>query len=634
MKYPRLFVLPVTLCLAVVPALFAQTRDRSQVPEQDTWRLTDLYPSDQAWQQAKQQIKDRMSEIDRYRGTLGESPKRLLSCLDLVFGLRKDYGRLSTYAGLSSALDTRNSKYLGMVQESGLVGSDLRSRTAFIKPEILQLGRQRVETFIEQEPGLKIYAHYLDDVLRLAAHTGTPGEERIIADAGLMADAGGSVFNVFLNADFPYPEVALSDGKTVKLDIPGFELYRTFPNRQDRRKVFQAFFGSLNDFRRTFGTTFYANAKSDIFEMKASNYKSTLEAALDANAIPVAVYDSLLSSVDASLPTLHRYLKLRQRMLGLDQLHYYDLYTPLVADIDHRYSYDEAEKRVLASLAPLGPDYVDVVKKALAGRWVDVYPTPGKQPGGFSEGTAYDVHPYLLINFTGLFEDVSTLIHELGHTMQSYLSNKNQPYPTAEYPIFVAEVASTFNEALLLDHMLKITTDDKVKLSILGNYLETMRTTLFRQTQFAEFELRAHQRAEKGQALTGDELNQLYLDITKKYYGNDQGICVVDDDVKAEWAFIPHFYMDYYVYQYATSLTASIALSQKVLSGDPEARREYLAFLSAGGSDYPINLLKKAGVDMTKPEAFQAAMKKMNQVMDQIEEILKKTPPQQAKQAH
>lgn len=632
MKHSLFFALMVGLCLLVGPGLLAQTMERAQVAEQYTWRLTELYPTDEAWQQAKQQILSRLPELDNFRGTLGQSPGRLRSALDLIFELRKDFGRLSTYAGLSSALDTRNSKYLAMVQESDLLGSELQSRTAFVEPEILQLGRDRVSALISQEKGLKVYEHYLDDVLRRAEHTGTPAEEKIIAEAGLMADAGGSVHNVFLNADFAYPEIALADGKTVKIDQAGFQLYRTAENREDRKKVFQAFFGSLNNYRRTFGTLFYANTKSDVFYMKARNYGSTVEAALDANAIPVAVYESLISSVNDSLPTFHRYLKLRERMLGLDQVHYYDLYAPLVPGVDLKYSYEDAQKLAIASLAPMGPDYVNVVRKALTERWIDVYPTTGKRSGGFSSGGAYDVHPYILINYTGLFADVSTLIHELGHTMHSHLSNKAQPYPTSDYPIFLAEVASTFNEALFLDHMLKTTTDDRVRLSILGNFLEQMKGTLFRQTQFAEFELRAHQLAEKGEALTGDQLDQLYMEITKKYYGHDKGVSVVDDEVKAEWAFIPHFYRSYYVYQYATAMTASLALSEKVLGGDEETKRKYMEFVSAGGSDYPIDLLKRAGVDMTSPDPFQLAMQKMNRVMDQMEEILNKAASESKKQ--
>ncbi len=625
MKTLRFFFLLGSFALATGPALLGQTRERNQVPEQYTWRLTELYPTDEAWQQTKEKTAARLPEIERYRGTLGQSAKQLLGCLELVTQVQKEYTRLSTYAGLASALDTRDSKYLAMTQESDLLGSELQSRTAFVEPEILAVGRQRIDSFIAQEQGLKIYAHYLDDVLRRAAHTGTPAEEKIIADAGLMADAGGSIHGVLINADFPYPEVTLSDGKTVKVDQAGFQLYRTSANREDRQKVFRSFFGSLNDFRRTLGTSLYANAKRDLFFMKARKYDTAVAASLDANAIPVAVYESLLSNVNASLPTFHRYLKLRQRMMGLDQLHYYDLYAPLVPGVDLKYPYEDAEKLVVASLAPMGQDYVNVVKKALAERWIDVYPTTGKQSGGFSSGNAYDVHPYILINYTGLFADVSTLIHELGHTLHSHLSNKAQPYPTADYPIFLAEVASTFNEALFLDHMLKHTTDDKVKLSILGNYLEQMKGTLFRQAQFAEFELQAHKLVEKGETLTGDRLNQLYMEIAQKYYGHAKGVCLVDDEVKAEWAFIPHFYSSYYVYQYATSMTASSALSEKVLAGDEETKRKFMLFLSSGGSDYPIELLKKAGVDMTSPEPFQLAMKKMNRVMDQMEEILAKT---------
>jgi len=634
MKYSRLFPILGAVFLAVGHALFAQTQDRSQVPEQYTWRLTELYPTDDAWQQSRQKITSQLSELDRYRGNLGQSARPLVSCLELVSQLEKEFGRLGTYAGLTSALDTRNSKYLAMAQESELLGSELQARTAFIEPEMLRLKRQRVDAFIAQEPRLKVYSHYLDDVLRRAAHTGTPAEEKIIADAGLMADAGGSIHGVFLNADFSFPEISLADGKKVKIDQAGFQLHRTSANRPDRQKVFQAFFGALNNYRRTFGATLYANVKSDIFGMRARKYRSTVEAALDANAIPVTVYDSLISSVNANLATFHRYLKLRQRMTSLDQLHYHDLYAPLVPGVDLKYSYEDAQKLAAASLAPMGQDYVDVVRKALTERWIDVYPTTGKRAGGFSNGSAYDVHPFILINYTGLFADVSTLIHELGHTMHSYLANEAQPYPTADYPIFLAEVASTFNEALFLDHMLKTTTDERVKLSILGNYLEQMKGTLFRQTQFAEFELRVHQMAEKSEALTGDHLNQLYLDITKKYYGHDDGVCVVDDEEKAEWAFIPHFYRSYYVYQYATALTASSALAEKVLAGDPEAKRRYMAFLSSGGSDYPIDLLTKAGVDMTTPEPFQQAMKKMNRVMDQMEEILQKTNQARTKQAH
>jgi oligoendopeptidase F len=308
--------------------------------------------------------------------------------------------------------------------------------------------------------------------------------------------------------------------------------------------------------------------------------------------------------------------------MGVDQLHYYDLYGPLVEHVDIHYSYEEAEKLVLASLTPLGEDYIKVARKGFAERWLDVYPTDGKRSGAYSQGGAYDVHPYMLLNYNGKYDDVSTLAHEFGHTMHSYLSNTSQPYSTSQYSIFVAEVASTFNEALLLDYMLKTIKDDDARLTLLGSYLDGLRGTLIRQTQFAEFELRIHEKAEKGETLTGDVLDNLYMEIARRYYGHDKGVCIVDDEVKAEWAYIPHFYYNFYVFQYATSLTASGALSEEVLAGDKEATKRYLELLKSGGSDYPIDLLKKAGIDMTTSVPFELAMKKMNRVMDEIEKIL------------
>jgi oligoendopeptidase F len=333
----------------------------------------------------------------------------------------------------------------------------------------------------------------------------------------------------------------------------------------------------------------------------------------------------LIEGVNRSLPTFHRYLRLRKRMMGItDSLHYYDLYAPLVAEVDLRYTPEEAQKHVLASVVPLGADYASVVQRAFGSRWIDFYPTAGKRSGAYSNGGAYDVHPYMLLNYLGQYNDMSTLTHELGHTMHSYYSNKTQPYATAGYQTFVAEVASTFNEALLLDHMLKQIKDDNTRLSLLGNYLENAKSTVFRQTQFAEFELRMHEMGEQGQPITGDALAKLYTDITKRYYGHDAGICVVDDYVGHEWSYVPHFYRDFYVFQYATSFTAAEALSARVLAGDEAATKRFLTFLSSGGSKYPIELLKDAGVDMTTDEPLDLTIRKMNQVMDEMETILAK----------
>jgi oligoendopeptidase F len=364
------------------------------------------------------------------------------------------------------------------------------------------------------------------------------------------------------------------------------------------------------------------NVQKAIFFAKARKYPSTLEAALDGPNIPASVYTRLVDGVNKNLPAFHRYLRLRKRMMGVDELHYYDLYAPLVGSVNLKYSPEEAQQLVLAAVAPLGPDYAAVLRRAFAERWIDLFPNQGKRSGAYSNGGAYDVHPYMLINYLGQYADVSTLAHELGHTMQSYYSNKTQPYPLANYPIFVAEVASTFNEELLIEHMLKQIKDRDTRLSLLGNYLENIKGTVFRQTQFAEFELRMHEMAQKGQPLTGAALGKLYDEITKKYYGHGQRVCIVDDYVANEWSFIPHFYRDFYVFQYATSFTASTALAERVLAGDEAAKKRYLAFLSAGGSKYAIDLLKDAGVDMTTDEPLNLTIRKMNRVMDEMEKLL------------
>jgi oligoendopeptidase F len=382
------------------------------------------------------------------------------------------------------------------------------------------------------------------------------------------------------------------------------------------------FFKALGSFSRTFGTTMNAEAQKVLFYTKARKYGTALEESLDGPNIPVSVYTRLIEGMNRNLPAFHRYLRLRKRMMGVERLHYYDLYAPLVSSVKLEYTPEDAQRLVLGAVAPLGPEYASVIERAFKERWIDLLPNDGKRSGAYSSGGVYDVHPYMLINFNGKYSDVSALAHELGHTMQSYFSNHTQPYPMAGYPIFVAEVASTFNESLLNDYMLKQIKDDDSRLSLLGNYLENIKGTVFRQTQFAEFELRMHEMAQKGQPVTGDALAKLYLDITRRYYGHDQGVCIVDDYVAHEWSMIPHFYRDFYVFQYATSFTASEALAAKVKSGDAAATKRYLAFLGAGGSKYPIDLLKDAGVDMTTGEPLDLTVRSMNRVMDEMEKLL------------
>ena len=600
-----------------------QERDRTKVADKYKWNLADIYPDVASWRKQKAAIAAELSKLRDFRGKLGSSSQTLASALELSTRLAKELTRLYVYASMLSDTDTRVSEPQGMQQEMQQIFAQFGAEASFVEPELLKVGSATVEKFIAAEPRLKIYTFYLRDIVRRAPHTLSDAEEKLLADASPLAGSASNIYGILTNADFPYPTITLSDGRSMKVDQSGYSELRTSKNRDDRKAAMSAFFTSLGTFSRTFGTTINSEAQKVLFYAKARKYPSNLAASLDPANIPVSVYTRLVAGVNKNLPTFHRYLKLRKRMMGItDDLHYYDLYAPLVASVDLRYAPEEAQKHVLEAVAPLGRDYQAVVQRAFNERWLDWQPTEGKRSGAYSNGGAYDVHPYMLLNYLGQYNDVSTLAHELGHTMHSYFSNKTQPFPTADYATFVAEVASTFNEALLIDHMLKQIKDTPTRLSLLGNYLENIKATVFRQTQFAEFELKMHEMAEKGQPITGEALDKLYLDITRRYYGHDQKIAVVDDYIAHEWSFVPHFYRDFYVFQYATSFTAAEALSAKVLSGDQAATKRYLTFLGSGGSDYPVNLLKTAGVDMTTDEPLDLTIRKMNAVMDEMEKLL------------
>ncbi|MCI0494592.1 oligoendopeptidase F [candidate division KSB1 bacterium] len=604
--------------------VYSQTRERAQIPVQDTWNLNDLYPTLEAWNAAKTQLTTEFDKITPFKGKLAKSSADLLACLKLNSDIGREYGRLYSYVSMLSDQDTRDAKAQGMKQEIGQMGTDFSSKSAFIEPEILAMDENQIQKFITAEPGLKEYDFYLNNLIRQKAHKLSEKEEKIMAETSMLSDAPYSIYSIFSNAELPYPEVTLSDGKTVLVNQAGYSRFRAVPNRDDREKVFDAFWGKINTFRQTMGAQLNAAIKRDLFYARARGYNTCLESALDYNNIPVQVYHALIENVNANLSTFHRYLDLRKRMLGVDTLKYSDLYSPVVKGIELEFNTDQARAEILEALKPLGKDYVGVLEQAFQNRWIDMYPTTGKRSGAYSNGSVYDVHPYILMNYNGQYDDVSTLAHELGHSLHSYCANKTQAFPKADYPIFVAEVASTFNEALLIDSQLKKIKDDDVRLSLLMSHLDGIKGTVFRQTQFAEFELRMHEMAEKNQPLTGDALTELYSEIVRKYYGHEKGVCLIPDLYTVEWAYIPHFYYNFYVYQYATSFTASIAMSEKVLSKEKGAAEKFLAFLSAGGSDYPINLLKKAGVDMTTAEPFNKTMKVMNQTMDEIEKILKK----------
>jgi oligoendopeptidase F len=597
-------------------------RTRTDIPERYKWNLTDLYPSTDAWRTEKARISAAVSSLRAWRGLLSSSAVTLADALDGLNALRKELVRLWAYASMLSDEDTRDSVHQGMKQEMVQLSAALAAESSYIEPEILKADRSVMQGFMNSEPRLAIYRHELGDILRRGAHTLSDAEEKLIADAGPLAAAPQSIYGILANADFPYPVVSLSDTRSLKVTPARYTELRTLPDRDDRRNVMSAFFSTLGEYRRTFGTIMNGHAQKVLFLTKARQYGSALEFALDGPNVPTSVYMRLIDGINRHLPLFHRFLRLRARMLGVTELHYYDLYAPLVASVETTYMPEDGRQLIVDALAPLGRAYQDTIVRAFDERWIDMFPTDGKKSGAYSQGSVYDVHPYILMNYNGKFDDVSTLAHELGHTMQSFLSNRTQPFPTADYPIFVAEVASTFNEALLVDHMLRTISDTAVKLSLLGRYLESIQFTVFRQTQFAEFELRLHERAAQGQPITGDGLAALYLDITRRYYGHDQGVTVVDDYIQHEWSYIPHFYREFYVFQYATAFTASEALAARVKSGDREATRRYLEFLSAGGSKYPIELLKDAGVDMTTDEPLELTMREMSRVMDEMERLM------------
>jgi oligoendopeptidase F len=599
--------------------------ERKDVPEQYKWNLADLYPSEAAWTKAKEALAKRVPELAKHKGRLGKSPKDLLAALTLMFDIDLELSRLSVYAHALSDEDVRAARPREMKQAAEELVTTYAAASSWVRPEILTIDAAKIRKWIAQEKKLAPYRMFLEETLRRKPHTLSAPEERVAAEAGELERAGSEVHGVLSNADLPYPTIKLSTGESVRLDAAAFTLHRQARARADRDKVFASFFGALKTYERTMGATLAAGVKAHLFEKRVRNFDTALGAALFQDNIPVVVYKQLLADVHRSLPTLHRYLGLRKKMLGLDTLRYQDLYVPLVASVDMRFGPDEARAITLDALAPLGKDYTAALKKGFDSRWTDYLPSPGKRSGAYSTGV-YGVHPYQLLNFNERYEDLTTLAHEAGHSMHTFLAHGAQPYPTADYPIFVAEVASTFNENLLIHFMLERAKDDATRLFLLGTLLDGLRTTLFRQTQFAEFELAFHEQAERGEPLTGENLSKLYLDIARRYYGHGTKVCQVDDLLAIEWAYVPHFYYNFYVYQYATSMVASTSLARAVReeakAGKTTRRDAYLKMLQTGSSKYAVEQLKDAGVDMTTSAPFDAAIAEMNATMDEMEKIL------------
>jgi oligoendopeptidase F len=595
-----------------------------QIPEAETWDLTHLYPTVEAWSAAMEDAGTRVDALADCEGRLADRAA-LKDCLDRRFAVLQTLNRLGSYTGNHQSEDNGDDTWGGRNQQVEILFSRFAEVTAFFGSELVAVGEKKLDKALAKDPSLAPYAYFIDVTLRDAAHILPPEQEALLARVGLVSGAANRAYRTLKDAELPYPTVTLSDGTEVRLAAPAFAHYRGSPVRADRKLVFDAYMGALGTYKGTFATNLDATVQAHWMEAEARGYGSSVEAALAGDHIPPTVYDALVRETNNNLPTLHRYLRLRAKMLGITDLTYPDVYAPLV-ERDGSYDLATAKELATVSAAPLGPEYQAVLQKGFAERWMDVWPRDGKSPGAYMNGSAYAVHPYVLLNYTGDWDSVSTLAHEWGHAAHSALSTAAQPYPTSDYATFIAEVASTFAEALLMDHVLTTAKTDDERLFYLGHALEQLRGTWFRQAQFAEFERAVHVMAERGEPITGDSLSKLYLDIERRYYGHDAGVTIVDEAYGVEWAYVPHFYYNFYVYQYATSIAASSLLAERVVKGEEGAVDRYLTLLRAGGSDHPYELLKTAGVDMATGAPYDAMARRMNAIMDEMEAILAKRP--------
>ncbi|MCG0239001.1 MAG: oligoendopeptidase F [Firmicutes bacterium] len=577
---------------------------REEIPEQYRWDLERIFPSDEAWEQEYQAVESLIPRLQAYQGTLAQSAARLLECLRLRDEIGQRVETLYAYASMRKDEDNTVARYQALHDRAVGLYSRATAAMAFIRPEILAIPDDRLEQFLAEEPGLAVYRFHLEDIRREREHVRSPEVEALLAQAAEIAHSPAIIFSMLDNADIKFPTVRDEEGNEVELTKGRYLRLMESQDRRVRRDAFMALYGTYRKYINTLAASLAASVKKDVFYARARNYRSSLEAALFRDNIPVSVYHNLIATVRKNLPVLHRYMAVRKRLLGLDELHMYDIYVPLVRGVDRKIPYEEAAETVAAALAPLGEEYVSALREGLRSRWIDVYETAGKTSGAYSGG-AYTTAPYILLNYQENVDSMYTLAHELGHSLHSYFTRRSQPYVYGDYTIFVAEVASTLNEALLTEYLLRNTDDPQLRRYIVNHQVETIRTTLFRQTMFAEFELAIHEQVERGEALTAESLCALYKELNEAYHGPEM---VVDEEIALEWARIPHFYRAFYVYQYATGISAAMALARQILSEGRPAVERYLEFLRSGSSDYSIHLLRRAGVDMTSPEPVQAAI--------------------------
>jgi oligoendopeptidase F len=585
------------------------------------WDLSEIYPSIEAWDKAREEVLKDLELIEARRDTLGDSADSLYEALALVSDVTRKAARVSAYASLKGDEDVRVTEDQERDQLSQIMFARLNEATAWMQPELLRVGEEVINAYINEDERLSRFAFQLEDSLRNAPHTLGDEAEETLAYFSQTFGAPYNTYSLVANSDIPWPTVTLADGTEFVVDSQGYGRLRGAPNRDDRKLVFDTFWSKWLEYRNSVGSVLNSHIQTQVSLAKARNYDSVLHRELFQDNLPPEVYRTLVAEVNNALPTLHRYFKLRARMLGLEQMHYYDIYPPMVA-LDKKFDLDTSKEITLKAMAVLGDDWVDMQRKAINQRWMHVMPQRGKQSGAYMNPSAYDVHPYLLLNHNNDYESLSTFAHEWGHAMHTLYSKQAQPFDTAFYSTFIAEIPSTSLELILQDYMVSNTESPEEKLFYLGQGLESMRGTFFRQTMFAEFELSLYEAAERGEALSGEKISEMYGELVRRYHGHDQGVVIVDELYNNEWMFVPHFYFNMYVFQYATSQTAGTALYARIKNEGEAGVENYKNLLRAGGSDYPYVLLKNAGVDMATPGPYRAAVVKMNAIMDEMERLL------------
>lgn len=589
-------------------------KKREETAIKDTWKMEDMFPSLEAWSDLYQKTLESLSEYGEYKGHLAESAHVLRRCLTFDDTCSLNIERLFVYARQRSDEDTGNQVFQDYASRAQTLSNKAASLSSYIVPEILGMEECVLRQFMKTDPKLLRFKRSIQLIIQKRAHTLSAEMEELLAESYEATQGANQIFSMFNNADITFPTITDGEGQPVTITHGNFIALLESSDRRVREDAFHALYRSYGEFKNTLAATFSANIKQAVFYAKARHYSSSRSYYLSGNEIPEEVYDNLITTVRQHLPLLHRYVSVRKQALGLDQLHMYDLYTPMVSEADKKVPYEEAKTIVKSGLAPLGEEYLRILQEGFDHRWIDVYENKGKRSGAYSWG-AYGTHPYVLLNYNGTLDHVFTLAHEMGHAIHSYFSDSSQSFADAGYKIFVAEVASTCNEALLIRHLLSETENRKERAYLLNHFMESFRGTVFRQTMFAEFELLVHRKAEAGETLTAESLCQIYRQLNLDYFGSDM---VVDEDIDLEWARIPHFYTPFYVYQYATGFSAAIAVSSKILAGDSQVLEGYLRFLSGGNSMPPIELLRLCSVDMSKPDPIKEALQVFERLLDEF----------------